>query len=99
MHGHDYYFVTRDEFERDMHLDRFLEYEDLKGHLYGTAFSSIKKVMEAGHVPVMDLHPQVRSSVDVYFSLKYTYHRLTFIWIDHFLTEVMHYHIAGYFRG
>ena len=59
VNGHDYYFVTRDDFERDAQQDRFLEYGDLRGHYYGTAYSSIKKIMEGGRVPVLDLHPQV----------------------------------------
>ena len=59
VHGHDYYFVSREEFERDVENDRFLEYGELRGHYYGLAFSSIKKVMESGQVPVLDLHPQV----------------------------------------
>ena len=60
MNGHDYHYVTREEFERDIEQDRFLEYGDFKGHFYGTAFSAIKKIMESGRVPVLDLHPQVR---------------------------------------
>ena len=57
----DYYFVTRDEMERDIQHDRFLEHGELRGHLYGMSFSSIKKVMEAGKIPLLELHPQVHS--------------------------------------
>ena len=59
VNGHDYLFVTREEFECDIEQDRFLEYGELKGCYYGTAFSSIKKIMESHHVPVLELHPQV----------------------------------------
>lgn len=57
--GRDYLFVTREEFECDIEQDRFLEYGELKGHYYGTAFSSIKKIMESHRIPVLELHPQV----------------------------------------
>lgn len=59
VNGHDYHFVTREEFEREVQLDQFLEYGELRGHYYGTSFSSIKKVAESGRVPVLDLNPQV----------------------------------------
>ena len=59
MNGQDYYFVTKEEFECDIEQDRFLEYGELKGCYYGTAFSSIKRIMESRHVPVLELHPQV----------------------------------------
>ena len=59
LNGHDYWFVSKEEFERDIEQERFLEYGELKGHYYGTALSSIKKIMESGCVPVLDLHPQV----------------------------------------
>ena len=60
MNCREFMFLTREEFERDIEQDRFLEYGEVKGHFYGTAFSTIKQVMESGHVPVLDVHPQVR---------------------------------------
>ena len=59
VNGHDYHFVSREEFERDIEQDRFLEYGEQKGHFHGTSFSAIKTIMESGRVPVLDLHPQV----------------------------------------
>ena len=57
--GQDYFFVTKEEFESDIHRDRFLEYGEYKGSYYGTGFMSIKKIMESSKVPVVDVHPQV----------------------------------------
>lgn len=65
VNGQDYYFVTREEFECDIEQDRFLEYGELKGCYYGTAFSSIKKIMESHRVPVLELHPQVCILMDI----------------------------------
>ena len=59
VNSHDYHFVTKEEFERDIEQDRFLEYGEFRGHLYGTAFSSIKMITESKRIPVLDLHPQV----------------------------------------
>jgi MAGUK p55 subfamily protein 5 len=56
--GHTYHFVTREEFELDVLQERFLEHEEVKGHLYGTSVSAIKKIIESGRVPVLDLQPQ-----------------------------------------
>ncbi len=55
----EFVYVTKEEFERDIEQDRFLEYGEVKGHFYGTAFSAIKQVMESNCVPVLDVHPQV----------------------------------------
>lgn len=59
VNGHTYHFVTREEFELDILQERFLEHEEVKGHLYGTSVSAIKKIVETGRVPVLDLQPQV----------------------------------------
>ena len=63
--GHDYHFVTKEEFERDVEQDRFLEYGEVKGQYYGTSFSAIKTIMESGRVPVLDLHPQVTTDMHI----------------------------------
>jgi len=34
--GKDYHFVTRQEFEKEVHNRRFLEWEEVYGHHYGT---------------------------------------------------------------
>ena len=59
VNSHDYFFITREEFEQEVQQDRFLEYGELRGHYYGTSYSSVKRVQEAGKVPVLDLNPQV----------------------------------------
>ena len=63
VNGHTYHFVTREEFELDILQERFLEHEEVKGHLYGISVSAIKKILESGRVPVLDLQPQVSFGV------------------------------------
>jgi MAGUK p55 subfamily protein 5 len=58
VNGHTYHFVSREEFELDILHERFLEHQEVKGHLYGTSVSAVKKIVESGRVPVLDLQPQ-----------------------------------------
>lgn len=46
--GQSYWFVSREEMERDAHAGRFLEYGEHNGHLYGTHLDSIRGVMKEG---------------------------------------------------
>ena len=53
--------------EEGIQAGNFLEYGENKGHLYGTAISTVQQAMETNRVPVLDLYPQVRltaSSID-----------------------------------
>ena len=59
VNGHTYHFVSREEFELDILHERFVEHQEVKGHLYGTSVSAVKKIIESGRVPVLDLQPQV----------------------------------------
>ena len=60
VHGHTYHFSSREEFEDDILHERFLEYQETKGYYFGTSVSAVKKIVESGRVPVVDLQPQVR---------------------------------------
>lgn len=66
VNGHTYHFVSREEFELDILHERFLEHEEVKGHLYGTSVSAIKRIVESGRVPVLDLQPQVSCATCLY---------------------------------
>ena len=52
--------MTREEFEHDILHERFLEHQEVRGHYFGTSVSAVKKIIESGRVPVLDLQPQVR---------------------------------------
>ncbi|XP_021182793.3 protein PALS2 isoform X1 [Helicoverpa armigera] len=56
--GQSYWFVSREEMERDAHAGRFLEYGEHNGHLYGTHLDSIRAVMKDGKMCILDCAPQ-----------------------------------------
>jgi guanylate kinase len=44
--GHDYYFLTDEEFKKDIEDGKFLEYAHVHNFIYGTPMSEIKKAEE-----------------------------------------------------
>ena len=57
--GREYYFTTRDEFERMIAADEFLEYAQLFGkNLYGTARRSLDEATAAGRDLLLDIDVQ-----------------------------------------
>jgi len=63
-HGRDYFFVSRKVFERMIARDEFVEWADVYGHLYGTAYKPLQAAQEAGQDILLDIdvqgHQQVR---------------------------------------
>ncbi|XP_063618015.1 protein PALS2 isoform X3 [Cydia splendana] len=55
--GTSYWFVSREEMERDAHAGRFLEYGEHNGHLYGTHLDSIRAVIKEGKMCILDCAP------------------------------------------
>jgi guanylate kinase len=47
--GHEYFFVSREEFERMVAADDFLEYANVFGHYYGTARRFLDQAKEQGY--------------------------------------------------
>ena len=59
VNGKDYLFASREAMEEGIQAGNFLEYGENKGHLYGTAISTVQQAIETNRVPVLDLYPQV----------------------------------------
>ncbi|XP_064895667.1 MAGUK p55 subfamily member 2 isoform X3 [Columba livia] len=56
--GHGYRFVSRGEMEADIRAGRYLEHGEYEGNLYGTKIDSIRAVVEAGKMCILDVNPQ-----------------------------------------
>jgi guanylate kinase len=56
--GVDYHFVSRSTFREMIDKNAFLEWAEVHGHLYGTAFDAIKAQMAAGSDVLMDVDVQ-----------------------------------------
>ncbi|NXC76900.1 MPP2 protein, partial [Anhinga anhinga] len=56
--GHGYRFVSRGEMEADIKAGRYLEHGEYDGNLYGTKIDSIRAVVEAGKMCILDVNPQ-----------------------------------------
>ncbi len=53
--GVDYFFLSREEFERKIRNDEFLEYEEVFGNLYGTLKSYVRQLLREGHSVLLDI--------------------------------------------
>jgi guanylate kinase len=52
VHGKDYFFITRDEFEKKIERNELAEWEEIYGDYYGSLVSEIERASAAG-VPMM----------------------------------------------
>lgn len=61
--GRDYHFVSRDEFERMIHDDAFLEWAEYAGNLYGTSRAEVEGRLERGVDVFLDIEVQGAAQV------------------------------------
>jgi guanylate kinase len=61
--GREYFFVSRDEFERMIRDDEFLEWAEVFGHYYGTAKSFLREAKAHGHDLLLDIDVQGAAQV------------------------------------
>ena len=68
VNGVDYFFVTKEEFEKDIENDNFLEYAKVHDNYYGTSLTPINKPLEEGKLVIFDIdvqgHEIVRNKLD-----------------------------------
>ncbi|MBM2815078.1 MAG: Guanylate kinase [Ignavibacteria bacterium] len=55
LHGKDYYFLTKEEFQQKIENGDFVEYEEIFGNIYGTLHSEIRKAIAANQVLLFDV--------------------------------------------
>lgn len=57
-HGVDYFFVTREEFQKDIEEGNFLEWAEVHGNFYGTSLKPINQALEEGKLVIFDIDVQ-----------------------------------------
>ncbi len=58
MHGREYFFVSREEFEEDIKAGNFLEYAEVHGNYYGTSLKPVREALDAGKLVIFDIDVQ-----------------------------------------
>ena len=58
VNGVDYFFVTKEEFEKDINNGDFLEYAKVHDNYYGTSLKPINKALEEGKLVIFDIDVQ-----------------------------------------
>lgn len=53
--GKDYFFLSEEQFQKDIENNSFLEWENVHGYLYGTPKSYIKKCIDEGKYVLLDI--------------------------------------------
>ncbi len=55
-HGKEYYFMSKDEFEKHIENNSFIEYEEVySGSYYGTLHSEIDRISSKGNIIIFDI--------------------------------------------
>ena len=56
--GKDYFFVTKESFEKDIKESNFLEYAQVHGNYYGTSLKPVREALEKGELVIFDIDVQ-----------------------------------------
>lgn len=56
--GVDYFFVSKEEFEKEINENSFLEYAKVHDNYYGTSLKPINKALEEGKLVIFDIDVQ-----------------------------------------
>jgi guanylate kinase len=56
--GREYHFLSREEFERRIKADDFLEFASYSGHRYGTLRSEVERCLAGGRSVVLEIEVQ-----------------------------------------
>ena len=56
--GVDYFFVSKEEFTKDIDNDNFLEWAEVHGNYYGTSLIPINKALDEGKLVIFDIDVQ-----------------------------------------
>ena len=56
--GVDYYFISRDEFQRRIRENRFVEWAEVFGQLYGTPVEELERARQSGKMLLLEIDVQ-----------------------------------------
>jgi len=56
--GVDYYFVSKEEFKKDIQENNFLEWAEVHGNYYGTSLKPINKALDEAKLVIFDIDVQ-----------------------------------------
>lgn len=62
--GQHYYFVSKEEFQKDIEDDNFLEYALVHGNYYGTSLKPVKEALSNGKLVIFDIDVQGNTAVN-----------------------------------
>lgn len=62
-HGKDYFFVSKEEFEREIEEEYFLEYALVHGNYYGTSLKPVKEALKNRKLVIFDIDVQGHDAV------------------------------------
>ena len=60
----DYYFVSEEEFKKDIEDDHFLEYALVHGNYYGTSIKPVKEALSVGKLVIFDIDVQGNTAIN-----------------------------------
>ncbi|MFA6195834.1 MAG: guanylate kinase [Sulfurimonas sp.] len=63
-HGVHYYFVSEEEFKKDIEQEFFLEYAIVHGNYYGTSIKPVKEALSAGQLVIFDIDVQGNTAIN-----------------------------------
>ncbi len=74
--GRDYHFLSREEFDRRVEREDFLEFATYSGHRYGTLRTEVERRLAGGHSVVLEIEVQgarqvraaMRESIQVFIA-------------------------------
>lgn len=62
-HGREYFFLSKDEFQKQIDAGRFAEWAEVHGNFYGTSKKVIEKAFAAGKSVLLDIDVQGAESL------------------------------------
>ncbi|MCC6806469.1 MAG: guanylate kinase [Deltaproteobacteria bacterium] len=63
VNGIDYYFVSTSQFEDMVHTNAFIEWAQVHGNMYGTAYSEVSRRLQSGEDVLLDIDVQGGKSI------------------------------------